>query len=67
MARGTKSPSTPHHRVHIPCEDMLDIPMAVEEDGDGANSCPVEKSPWSSDLAGLLQSKSTQQKHATSN
>ena len=45
---------------------MLGIPMAVDGDGDGDNSCTFEKFLQSPDLAGLLRTNTTQQRHATS-
>ena len=61
MARGTKSPNTPHHRVKIPCEDVLDTPLAVDDDGDGANSLSARN--FQSSASGWLcfRAKASQQ------
>ena len=49
-----------HHRVDIPCEGMLGIPMAVDDDQQRQFLVSVrEVSSGSSDLAGLLR----EQKH----
>ena len=62
-ARGTKSPNTPHHRVNIPCEDVLDTPMSVDDDGDGANSLSDRK-VLELNLAGLQKRHTASTKQA---
>ena len=50
-------------RSNISCEDVLGMPMAVDEGGDGANSFYVRESFQSPTWQACFESKSTQQKH----
>ena len=66
MARGTKSPNTPHHRVNIPCEDMPDTPWLGKKSAKATIPCYVREVSQSPDLAGLLREQKHTAKHATS-